>query len=205
MHKLLIGILIIVILLNSPATSANDVNAKIEFLLSRIETRKEEWQYWADMRETAKQRMELNEKLANKARAEIRELDPTAILIDSDGYMGEWWVSRYYTPIPDQPRYYGSSYEEDFEINCFGNCMSTASTLNLSSVTPYTTVACPPELPFGTRLGIKEIGRVTCVDRGGAIKGRRLDLWAGVGMDGLNRILSTQGGLLKVYNLSHDQ
>ncbi|WP_338461597.1 3D domain-containing protein [Brevibacillus borstelensis] len=39
------------------------------------------------------------------------------------------------------------------------------------------TAACPPELPFGTRVLIAGVGERTCLDRGGAIKGRRLDVY----------------------------
>ncbi|MGE7271383.1 3D domain-containing protein [Brevibacillus panacihumi] len=39
------------------------------------------------------------------------------------------------------------------------------------------TAACPPELPFGTRVHIEGVGERVCTDRGGAIKGRRLDVY----------------------------
>ena len=39
------------------------------------------------------------------------------------------------------------------------------------------TVACPPELEFGTVVEIEGVGKRTCQDRGGAIKGKRLDLF----------------------------
>ncbi|WP_412767176.1 3D domain-containing protein [Brevibacillus agri] len=39
------------------------------------------------------------------------------------------------------------------------------------------TAACPPELPFGTRVHIEGVGERVCLDRGGAIKGRRLDVY----------------------------
>lgn len=39
------------------------------------------------------------------------------------------------------------------------------------------TVACPKELPFGTRVDIENVGVRTCTDRGGAIKGKRLDVY----------------------------
>lgn len=40
------------------------------------------------------------------------------------------------------------------------------------------TLACPPEMPFGTRVYIPHFGRTfTCEDRGGAIRGNRLDVY----------------------------
>lgn len=38
-------------------------------------------------------------------------------------------------------------------------------------------IAAPPGMPFGTRLYIEGVGPVVVHDRGGAIKGRRLDLF----------------------------
>lgn len=40
-------------------------------------------------------------------------------------------------------------------------------------------VACPPSLAFGTKLWIEGLGWYTCLDRGGSIKGRRLDVLVG--------------------------
>jgi 3D (Asp-Asp-Asp) domain-containing protein len=40
-----------------------------------------------------------------------------------------------------------------------------------------TTIACPKEIPFTTRITIKGIGERTCFDRGSAITGKRLDLY----------------------------
>ena len=39
------------------------------------------------------------------------------------------------------------------------------------------TAACPRELPFGTVIEIEGVGKRTCLDRGGAIKGRRIDVY----------------------------
>lgn len=41
------------------------------------------------------------------------------------------------------------------------------------------TVACPPEIPFGTRIHIEGVGDRICEDRGGAIHGNVLDLFVG--------------------------
>lgn len=39
------------------------------------------------------------------------------------------------------------------------------------------TIACPREFPFGTRLHIDGFGTYVCQDRGGAIKGNRVDIY----------------------------
>lgn len=42
------------------------------------------------------------------------------------------------------------------------------------------TLACPPSMPFGTRVTIPSLGTTyTCEDRGGHIKGNRLDVYMG--------------------------
>lgn len=39
------------------------------------------------------------------------------------------------------------------------------------------TVACPPSLPLGTVVEIEGLGKRICHDRGGAIKGKKLDVY----------------------------
>ena len=39
------------------------------------------------------------------------------------------------------------------------------------------TIACPPEWDFGTKVFIPGEGRFVCEDRGGAIKGNRIDIY----------------------------
>ncbi|GEM_PF-2654260 len=39
------------------------------------------------------------------------------------------------------------------------------------------TIACPPHIPFGTKINIESVGTRICQDRGGAIKGKILDLY----------------------------
>ena len=39
------------------------------------------------------------------------------------------------------------------------------------------TLACPPALPFGTKIAIEGMGEYRCEDRGGAIKGNHIDIY----------------------------
>lgn len=39
------------------------------------------------------------------------------------------------------------------------------------------TAACPPFIPFGTKLYVKGVGTFTCQDRGSAIQGNHIDLY----------------------------
>lgn len=92
-------------------------------------------------------------------------------------------------------------YMADFRVNCSGDCLITANGYKLQPKDAFKVAACPPEMPFGTKLKVGDIGIVTCVDRGGAIKEKRLDIWAGIGMDGLNNIRTTKGGPMTVTEI----
>ncbi|HPN54882.1 MAG TPA: 3D domain-containing protein [Candidatus Moranbacteria bacterium] len=39
------------------------------------------------------------------------------------------------------------------------------------------TIACPKEFPFGAKISIEGMGIYTCEDRGGAIKGNKIDIY----------------------------
>lgn len=122
----------------------------------------------------------------------------------SKEYVGEWMVSRYYTPVKGQKSYYGKNgtYEKDFKMNCQGDCLSTASGYMLSQKDEHKIVACPKTFELGTKFEIEGLGIVTCEDRGGAIKAKRLDLWAGIGERGLGNVYKPEtGGIKKVYLL----
>jgi len=44
-------------------------------------------------------------------------------------------------------------------------------------VTENRTLACPPSFPFGTKIAIDGMGEYRCEDRGGAIKGNKIDIY----------------------------
>lgn len=63
-----------------------------------------------------------------------------------------------------------------YDVNCRG-CSGITASGRIPRV--GRTIACPPELRFGTRVWIPGAGLRTCEDRGGAIKGRTFDLFVG--------------------------
>ena len=124
--------------------------------------------------------------------------------IQNKKYIGVWGISRYYSPIKGQKRYYNRTYARDKAMNCGpGNCLDTASGYQLSDKDEFKIVACPKTFKFGTKFEIQDVGIVVCEDRGGAIKGKRLDLWAGIGDQGITNIhtRTETSGKKKVWQL----
>lgn len=100
-------------------------------------------------------------------------------------------LSRYYSVMPNQKRYYNwRSYEEDFKMNCSGNPLVTANWHQLTDADKYKSVACPKEYPLWTRIYIEWVWEVTCNDRGSAIKTKnwevRIDMRCGIADDALD-------------------
>ena len=119
--------------------------------------------------------------------------------------LGVWRLSRYYTPVKNQKKYpYNKTYEKAFAMNCHGDCLSTASGYKLSEKDAFKVVACPKSIKLGSKLYVEGLGEVRCEDRGGAIKGKRLDLWAGIGDKGVSNIINNPqtAGKHKVYLLT---
>ena len=100
-------------------------------------------------------------------------------------------LSRYYSVLPNQKRYYNwRSYEDDFKMNCAGDCTITADWHRLTNDDAGKSVACPKEYELGTKIWLEGIGEVVCNDRGSAIKTKnwevRLDMRCWVGDDALD-------------------
>ena len=94
-------------------------------------------------------------------------------------------LSRYYSVMPNQKRYYNwKSYEEDFKMNCAGDCLYTANWHKLTDDDMYKSVACPKEYELWTKIYLEWIGEVVCNDRWWKIvmqwEKTRLDMWCGV-------------------------
>ncbi len=137
--------------------------------------------------------------------------------------LGAWKVTRYYTPIEGQERYYNGwarnagtcktsnlyyapykgkrlgDYSAEACMQGSGDLFITADGTDLHDVTPFSVAACPRKY-LGRTLHVADIGYVRCADVGGGVKGMHIDLWAGVGEEGYNNIATQQvKGLLPVH------
>lgn len=130
-------------------------------------------------------------------------VERTLSLRDTKKSLGEWRLTRYYSPLPDQKKYYyKAGYSKDKEINCGpGSCLDTSDGTHLNDDMAFKVAACPKNYPSGTKFYIETIGEVVCHDVGGAIKGKRLDIWAGIGDQGIKNMADRPetGGLHEVY------
>ncbi len=113
-------------------------------------------------------------------------------------YAAETWVyeernviiTAYYSPEPNQKKYYLGSFDADITFNGQG-IQGADGTLVYPGM-----IAAPSTLPFGTRVKIPKLDIVGTVhDRGGRIvEGEdgtiRIDLWMGKGEEGLARAIN---------------
>lgn len=98
-------------------------------------------------------------------------------------YTKTFVITGYYSPLPGQNRYATGSYESDIVLNGRGTNGASGTPVNIHMF------AAPPTYAFGTKITCPGIGTGTVQDRGGAIKGSRLDKWMGYGDIGLTRAL----------------
>jgi len=117
------------------------------------------------------------------------------VIVSKNKYLWKYNLTRYYSPQPNQDRYYQwKTYEQDVTVNCWASaiwndwCSYPANWVKLKDSDALKVVACPWEFPLWTKFNIKWYWWVTCVDRGWDIKDRRLDLWAGYGIAWLFQI-----------------
>ena len=129
---------------------------------------------------------------------------PEPVIIPPMQPLWEYSISRYYSVIPGQRRYYLSrTYEEDLAMNCGSTCLETANGYHLTHADEFKIVACPPSFKLWTQLYVEWLGTITCQDRGGSIKWKRLDLWVGIWDRGLDNIWNhpEKAGKKQVYLL----
>jgi len=127
----------------------------------------------------------LNEKITEKR---IKEL-----LESGHYYERIIRVTGYYSPLPDQEKFATGSYRGDIILNGRGIMGSDTTPVYIGMA------AGPPYMEFGTNVIIEDLGEFnlpkiyTIHDRGGAIKGNRLDIWVGKGEQAMKKAYEITG------------
>ncbi len=127
----------------------------------------------------------LNEKITEKR---IKEL-----LESGHYYERVIRVTGYYSPLPDQAKFATGSYRGDIILNGRGIMGSDTTPVYIGMA------AGPPHMEFGTNVIIEDLGKFnlpkiyTIHDRGGAIKGNRLDIWVGKGEQAMKKAYEITG------------
>jgi len=91
---------------------------------------------------------------------------------------GEYLVTAYYSPSPSQSLFLTGDYKSEIRLN--GKGLYTASGLAVTDY-KYGFVAADKCFDFGDKVSIGNIGVFAVLDRGGAIKDKRIDIWMGFG------------------------
>lgn len=97
-------------------------------------------------------------------------------------------ATAYYSPLPNQEKYYRGNYEADVKLNGEGKRASDGTPAFVGMI------AAPKNYAFGTKIALDGLGVVSVHDRGGAILAGenvdRIDIWMGYGDEGLERTLA---------------
>ena len=101
-------------------------------------------------------------------------LAPTSLACEA----GEYLVTAYYSPSPSQEYFLTGDYKSEIKLN--GKGLFTASGAPVSKY-KFGFIAADPCFNFGEILTIQDLGSFMVLDRGGAIKGNRIDVWFGFG------------------------
>lgn len=102
-------------------------------------------------------------------------------------------VTGYYSPLPDQEYYATGSYWGDIKLNGRGKLAYDETPVYLGMA------AGPPSMGIGTKVIIRELEEFdmpaiyTIHDRGSAIKGNRLDIWMGFGVEAMEKAYDITG------------
>ena len=136
--------------------------------------------------------------------------------------LGVWKVTRYYSPLPDQERYYNGwkanpgvcktsnlyyapyggkyagSYSAELCMQSDGEPFFTADGTDVREEEPFAIGACARQY-LGRTVHVENVGYVRCADTGGGVTGKHIDLWAGVGSQGYENIRTAPSGLLRVH------
>lgn len=114
----------------------------------------------------------------------------TSVAAQEIGEKKTFIATAYYSPLPNQEKYYRGSYEADVKLNGEGKLASDGTPVFVGLI------AAPKNYVFGTKIALDGLGVVSVHDRGGAIVNSengvaydRIDIWMGYGDEGLKRTL----------------
>lgn len=114
----------------------------------------------------------------------------TSVAAQEIGEKKTFIATAYYSPLPNQEKYYRGSYEADKRLNGEGTTASDGTPVFVGLI------AAPKNYAFGTKIALDGLGVVSVHDRGGAIVSAdngvaydRIDIWMGYGDEGLERTL----------------
>jgi len=114
----------------------------------------------------------------NEEKAEIKEemVEKTEEEIKNDTILAKWKTKQEakWDNLPNEKFTVNASAYTAAADECGWNTGITASGIKVKE---NRTLACPPEFPFGTIVEIEGMGQYRCEDRGGAIKGNKVDIY----------------------------
>ncbi|KKQ80845.1 MAG: Conserved protein YuiC, partial [Candidatus Moranbacteria bacterium GW2011_GWD2_38_7] len=105
-----------------------------------------------------------------------KEIEKTPEEIKNEEILGKWKLKQVqkWANLPKEP----------FVINASAYTAAIDETVDGLGITASgikvqanRTIACPPEFPFGAKIEIEGQGTFICEDRGGAIKGNKIDIY----------------------------
>jgi 3D (Asp-Asp-Asp) domain-containing protein len=106
----------------------------------------------------------------------VVEVVKTEEEIKNEAILAKWKVKQTekWNNLPKESFVINASAYTASADECDNNLGITASGIK---VAPKRTIACAPEFPFGTKIEIEGMGTYVCEDRGGAIKGNKIDIY----------------------------
>lgn len=136
----------------------DEQQVRIEMLSQRVTRLKQEKLELIHSNKEMKKQVETKTKVkATKVSKEVKQVKSES---QYETYTITWYTADYESTQkkPSDP---------DYKVTASGTTVSEGRTL-----------ACPKSLDFGTKVYIKELDHTyTCEDRGGAIKGKKLDIY----------------------------
>lgn len=107
---------------------------------------------------------------------EQKEVEKTPEEIKRESILAKWREKQTakWANLPKEAFTINASAYTASADECDNNLGITASGIKVEA---NRTIACPPELPFGSKIEIEGMGTYICEDRGGAIKGNKIDIY----------------------------